>query len=316
MREQKASRISAWLIALIVALLYLAPLYTNNFVLFVIVILLINMLWATATWGIFHQAGQALFAVVVIAGVGGYATALFGKVIDNAWLTIPLAFVTSGLLGIFFYFMATRVRGHIQFAVLNLAFIFVFSYMLVAFTPITGGIDGIEVHGFYPESFFDSMSKKYLVVLSFCIVAFWVIHTLMTSRFGRIITLIGRNPELAATTGINIEKYIFLAYLIFAPLIGLGGILYSHFVGHIAPETWNPDLSLIIVFCTLIGGSGSILGPMVGAVLATGIPISFDITAEFRFGIVGVMAILIFVFKPEGITGWLSQYTRRLYTES
>ena len=103
----------------------------------------------------------------------------------------------------------------------------------------------------------------------------------------------------------NTQKYIILAYLIFTPLIGLGGILYSHFIGHIAPETWNPDLSLIIIFCTLIGGSSSILGPIVGAIIATGLPISFDITAEFRFGIVGIVAILIFVFKPEGVTEWI-----------
>ncbi|MBA7591800.1 hypothetical protein ES708_33966 [subsurface metagenome] len=64
----------------------------------------------------------------------------------------------------------------------------------------------------------------------------------------------------------------------------------------------------MIIFCTLIGGSTSILGPIVGAILATGIPISFDITAEFRFGIVGIIAILIFIFRPEGITEWIKGF--------
>jgi branched-chain amino acid transport system permease protein len=266
------------------------------------------MLWATSTWALFHQSGQALFAVAVIAGIGGYTTALLGRLIPNAWITIPLALLGVALVGIFFYFMATRVQGHIQFAILNLAFIFVFGYLLVAFTKYTGGIDGMKVPYFYPPDFFQPMSHKYIVVLTFCLAALLLIHRVMTSRFGQIITLIGRNPLLAATTGINTDKYIFIAYLIFTPLIGLGGILYSHFVGHISPEAWNPDLSLMIVFCTLIGGSSSIWGPILGAVLATGIPISFDITAEFRFAIVGILAILIFVFKPEGLTGWIRSY--------
>jgi branched-chain amino acid transport system permease protein len=204
--------------------------------------------------------------------------------------------------------MATRVRGHIQFAVLNLAFIFVFRYVIVAFTTVTGGIDGIEVRNFYPEAFFAPMGRKYLVVLTFCLLALFGIQRAMSSRFGKIVTLIGRNPELAATCGINTEKYTFAAYLIFTPMLGLGGILFSHFVGHVAPETWNPDLSLIIVFCTLIGGSRSIVGPIIGAVLATAIPIYFDLTEEFRFGLVGVMAILIFVFQPEGITSWFRDH--------
>jgi branched-chain amino acid transport system permease protein len=92
---------------------------------------------------------------------------------------------------------------------------------------------------------------------------------------------------------------------LFTPFIGLGGILYSHFIGHISPETWNPDLSLLIIFATLIGGASNILGPIVGSIIATGIPISFDITMEFRFGIVGIVAILIFLFKPQGIVGWI-----------
>jgi branched-chain amino acid transport system permease protein len=299
------SRLIALLAGLLLLLLCLAPVYASNFFLFVVVILMINMVWATATWGIFHQAGQALFAVVVIAGVGGYSTALLGKWIPNAWITIPLALVASTIMGIFFYFMATRVRGHIQFAVLNLSFIFIFRYVIVAFTNVTGGIDGIQVRHFYPESFFAPMWRKYFVVLILCSVALLLIHKAMNSRFGKIITLIGRNPQLAATAGINNEKYIFLAYLFFTPMLGLGGILYSHFVGHVAPETWNPDLSLIIVFCTLIGGSSSILGPMIGAILATAIPIYLDLAEEFRFGLVGVLAILIFVFQPEGVTAWL-----------
>ena len=289
-------------------LLYLAPLYLNDFILFVIAVLFIYMIWSASTWAIFHRAGQTLFAVVVVAAAGGYANALLRSVFQNTWITMVLGLLVSGAVGMFFFLMANRVKGHIQFAVLNLSFIFMLRYLLVAFTSYTGGIDGLKVHYFSPENFFSSISQRYLVVLTLGYICLFIIHYVMKSRFGKIITLIGRNPVLASTVGINNDKYIMIAYLIFTPMIGLGGILYSQFTGHISPEAWNPDLSLIIVFCTLIGGSNNIFGPIIGAIIAVGVPISFEITAEFRFGIVGVMAILIFVFKPEGVSEWFERF--------
>ncbi|MBA7591799.1 hypothetical protein ES708_33965 [subsurface metagenome] len=174
------------LAVLVITLLYFAPLYASNFILFIIAFLLINMLWASSTWAIFHQAGQALFAVVLIAGVSGYSTALLGMVIHNTWITIPLALLVSCGIGMFFYILANRVPGHIQFAVLNLALIFVFRYLLVAFTDITGGIDGIKLKYFTPETFFGSISHRYLVVLTLVVLSLFIIHKLFNShRFNK-----------------------------------------------------------------------------------------------------------------------------------
>lgn len=283
--------------------LFLAPFFCSDFIIFLIASLLINMLFATATWAIFHQAGQALFAVAVLGGVGGYISALLGETIGNTWITMAVALLVSCGAGLFLYAFAARVPGHIQFATLNLAFIFVFRYLLIAFTNITKGIDGIKVKYFTPETLFASMKNRYWVVLLIAVISLWIIHGVMSSRFGKIITLIGRNTELAASVGINTKRYLIYSYLIFPPFIGLAGALYSHFIGFISPDTWSPDLSLIIIFCSLIGGSTFFWGPIVGAIIATGIPLYFDVTAEFRFGIVGILAIVIFVFKPEGVVG-------------
>lgn len=300
-------RISLFVV-LIIILFYSVPFLRNDFIMFFIAVLLTNMVWSSSAWAIFHQAGQSLFAIVVIAAIGGYTNALLGKIILNTWITIPLALVVSAGAGIFFFLIANRVPGHIQFAILNLVFIFLLRELLAAFTELTGGIDGLKVKYFTPQSFFKSITNRYLVVLSLSLVSLFIIHKVMSSRFGRIITLIGKNPVLAATVGIDRGKYIFRAYLIFTPLIGLGGVLYSQFVGHISPEAWNPDLSLIIVFCALIGGLSNIWGPIVGTLIAVGIPLYFDITAEWRFGIAGIVAILVFVFKPEGLTEWIKGF--------
>lgn len=297
------SKIRKLLIAVaVLVLLFFVPVFGGNFLCFVFAVLFINMLWASATWAIFHQAGQALFAVAAIAGLGGYISALLGKLIPNIWLTMCISLIISSGLGMFFYLLVRRVPGHIHFATLNLALIFVFRYLLIAFTDITGGIDGLKVKYFMPQ-----MTFKYSVVLIFSLLSLFIIHKLMRSKFGRIITLIGRNPTLAATVGINTGKYLMLSYLVFMPFIALGGVLYAHFIGWISPEAWNPDLSLTIIFSSLIGGTASISGPIVGAIIVTGIPIFFDKLAEFRFGIAGILAILVFIFKPVGVAGWLSQ---------
>ncbi len=292
-------------------ILLFAPFIFSKFIVFVLSVFLINIIYAVATWCIFHQAGQALFAVAAIAGIGGYSTALLGNLIPNTWITMAIVLVISSLMGLVFYILSKRVPGHIQFAILNLAVIFVFRYFIVAFTDYTQGIDGLTVSYFTPQKIFADISHRYWVVLIITLISMIIIQKIMTGRLGRIFTLIGRNRLLASTVGINTDKYLLLAYLIFLPFIGIGGALYSHFIGFISPDAWNPDLSLIIIFCSLIGGTTNIFGPIVGAVLATGIPISFDITAEFRFGIVGILAITIFIFKPEGIVGWIGEIKNR-----
>lgn len=299
------------LFVFIALLLVFVPLVFKKFIVYVTAYLLINMLLAAGTWAIFHQAGQALFAIAVIAGISSYVSAILGGVIGNTWLTILAALVVSCGVGMLFYIIGSRVPGHIQFAVLNLTFIFVFNYFIIAFSTLTKGPDGLAVSYFTPKTFFSNMSHRYWAVLFFTSAGLIMIQKIMASRFGSILTLIGRNPLLAETIGIDVKRYTILTYIIFSPLIGFGGALYTHFVGYVSPAPWNADFSVIIIFCSLIGGAGNIFGPILGAIVATGIPIVFDITAEFRFGIVGILAILIFLLKPDGILGWIKQVTSK-----
>lgn len=291
----------------ITVLLFFAPFIFGKFIVFVIAFILINMLLATGTWAIFHQAGQALFALVVIAGISGYVSAILGQVISNTWITIFIALVVSCGMGMLFYLIASRIIGHIQFAVLNLAFIFVFNYFITALADVTKGPDGLKVDYFTPQALFSNLSYRYWAVLFITAACLIIINKIMTSNVGKTLTLIGRNPMLASVVGIDVKRYTIISYLIFSPVIGLGGALYVHFVGYQSPAPWNADYAVIIVFCSLIGGTINILGPITGAILATGIPILFDITAEFRFGIVGILGILIFLLKPEGIVGWIKE---------
>ncbi len=291
----------------ILIFLFLIPFLFKKFIVFVTAYLLINMLLAAATWAIFHQTGQALFAIAVIAGIGGYVSGILSGTIGNTWVTMFIAVILSCGFGMMLYFVGSRVPGHIQFAVLNLTFIWVFNYFIIALAPITKGPDGLSVSYFSPKWLFADMSYRYWAVLLIASSCIFLIKHIMDSRNGKILTLIGRNPLLAETVGINVKKYTILSYLWFSPIIGLGGALYTHFVGYASPVPWSADFSVIIVFCSLIGGTSSIFGPLLGAIIATGIPILFDATAEFRFGIVGVLAIVIFLVKPEGIVGWIEE---------
>jgi branched-chain amino acid transport system permease protein len=305
-RRNRISRSGLTYVSILI-FLFLIPFLFKKFIVFVTAYLVINMLLAAATWAIFHQTGQALFAIAVIAGIGGYVSGILSEVIGNTWITMLIAVVVSGGIGMVLYCIGSRVPGHIQFAVLNLTLIWVFNYFIVALAPITKGPDGLSVSYFWPKWLFGDIRYRYWAVLLIASACIFLIKYIMNSRTGKILTLIGRNPVLAETVGINVKKYTILSYLWFSPIIGLGGALYTHFVGYISPVPWSADFSVIIVFCSLIGGTGSILGPLLGAILATGIPILFDATAEFRFGIVGVLAIVIFLVKPDGIVGWIDE---------
>ena len=88
----------------ILIFLFLIPFLFKKFIVFVTAYLLINMLLAAATWAIFHQTGQALFAIAVIAGIGGYVSGILSEMVGNTWVTMFIAIVVSCGFGMILYF--------------------------------------------------------------------------------------------------------------------------------------------------------------------------------------------------------------------
>ena len=122
-----------------------------------------------------------------------------------------------------------------------------------------------------------------------------------------------RDDSLAATLmGVDVTAYKLKSFIISAAIAGLGGAFYVHFVRFLDPNTFNFDISIIIISIVILGGTGSIPGSFLGAVLLISFPEILRFASEYRFIIYGLILVLMMRFKPEGILGGHSNRKLRL----
>ena len=137
-----------------------------------------------------------------------------------------------------------------------------------------------------------------LIVLLFC-------HLLKNSATGRAMTAV-REDELAAKMmGINTQKYKMEAFVISAAITGIGGSFYA-FVnnGFIEPTNFSFEVSTALLECVIIGGMGTLRGPLLGAVIIQVLPQVFRFLDQWRFMVFGILLVLILRYRPQGLLGW------------
>lgn len=292
----------------------LLPVITNN--LFWSVFLgrvMSSILLTTAAWALLQVAGQPAFGVSALAGVGVYAYALSAQTGSvNPWLAILFGIFLATLVGMLLSIPSMKIGGIMNQGILNIFFIFAFYAFIAAFPSSTGGAMGIALETLPPADIFAQVPYKYLIILVFTLIGVGAIYWILRTRLGRVIALTGQNERLASSLGINITKYKRLAYLIFTPFLGLAGFCTGYSAGFTSPSYWSVDLSFITILSFWIGGAKSIWGPIVGAALITSIPTLLNVAMEWRIVVCGVLALLIRVYLPEGIVGFLSSKSKDL----
>ena len=112
--------------------------------------------------------------------------------------------------------------------------------------------------------------------------------------------------------GINITGYKILAFVISAMICALGGALYSSLIGYIDPNTFNFDVSTLILSIVILGGMGTLRGMYVGAIVLVAFPEVSRSLMKYRFVLYGVILVLMMRFRPEGLLGWKSSLPYKL----
>ncbi|KKM09780.1 hypothetical protein SY88_16385 [Clostridiales bacterium PH28_bin88] len=305
-------------IILVVLLLVglLLPFITNNsFWSLFLARVLGSIFFTTAVWALLEVAGQPAFGVSAIAGIGVYGYALSANLGGlNPWFAILIGIICATLAGMILSVPSMRIGGIMTQGILNIFFIFAFAALIAALVKYTGGTAGITLKPLPPNGIFGQLRYKYLIVLIFTVIGVGTIYSILKSRFGKIIGLTGSNERLASSLGINVTKYKRLAYLVFVPLLALAGFSIGFSSGVTAPKYWSVELSFITILSFWIGGSRTILGPIVGAAFIAAFPTLFNAAMEWRIVAVGILALLIRMFLPEGIVGFLENKYHNLRT--
>jgi branched-chain amino acid transport system permease protein len=272
-----------------------------------------SILFTTAAWALLEVAGQPVFGISALAGLGVYAFALTAQNGNiNPWLAIIIGIIVATFVGMLLSIPSMKIGGIMNQGILNIFFVFAFSAFIAAFSSFTGGTAGVALEILPPTDIFKQLPYKYMIIMIITVIGVGAIYCILKTRVGKIIALTAKNERLASTLGIDITKYKRLAYLIFIPFIALAGFCSSYTTGFTSPSYWSVELSFITILSFWIGGSGSILGPIVGAALISSIPTLFNVAMEWRIVICGVLALVIRMFLPEGLVGLFSRKPKAL----
>lgn len=254
--------------------------------------------------------GQVSIGHAGFCAIGGYTSALlnvnFGM---NFILSAILAMIVTGLCGLLLGGPTLRLSGT-YLTIATLGFGEIVRMVALNWESLTGGPLGVS-NITRPVIFGIELTTHngglYYLIITLLVLVSICVYVIIRSKMGRAFMAI-RDDELAATLmGINITRYKIASFVMSAMIAGLGGSFYVHMVRFIDPNTFNFDISILIISIVILGGMGTMRGIYLGAILLISFPEFLRFASEYRFIIYGLILVLMMRFKPEGILGGQSR---------
>ena len=294
------------LLALCLAILVAIPQFASSYIVYVVVLaMLFSML--TASFDLLPgYTGPLSFAHAAFYGLGAYTSALLTlRTGMSFWLAMPISAVSVFLFAALVGYPALKLRGH-YFAVTTFFFgHFIYLVLLNTQSLTKGplGLGGIKPPNSIFGIDFGEMNNIYYLILFFGVLTVIFLYLLVKSNFGRLLISIRENEDLAQAVGVNTALYKVLAFSISAGLAGMTGSLFAHFFKLLHPSTFAWMTSEMIVIMFLVGGAGTLIGPIIGAGVVTFVLEIMRFAPELRFIIWSILLIAILVFEPRGLAG-------------
>jgi branched-chain amino acid transport system permease protein len=301
----------AWLLGF--AFLALLPqILTVKYYLHLSVLALIWVIMAQGQNLIQGYTGYVSIVGAGFMGIGAYSSTLLGLHFQwPIWATMAVAPLVTALFALATGYPSLRVKGH-YFAIVTLAFNLIIVIVLVNYKELTNGEAGISN---IPKPWAGSRESFFYLVLVLATALTWLAALIARSRVGEILLAIRQNEDLVGSIGIAAWKYKLFAFVVSAMYAGVAGALYAHFQGFINPEIFGVAQSLDAILAVILGGSGTIAGPVIGAFLVVFLPELLRFADSFRLILYGLILVLATIFMPVGIVGigkaLVARFTRR-----
>ena len=296
-------------IALVVIVFGTLPYYidVDSFFAYYLFICFVYITLAQAWNLVGGYAGQISLGSHAFFALGAYTTAIiWHNDITKTWYYFdPLLMVLSGIVPAIFAIiiglpLLSRLRGD-YFAFGTLAAAEVLRVLILRGGEFTRGAGGIRL----PGSFFESMEPYYWIGLLLALLATAAVYFITRSRIGLALRALNEDETSAASHGIHILQYKILAFAIGSFLMGVCGSLYAYYLFMVQPGgVMNLNWLFIPILICILGGNGTILGPIIGSFIVAGIFTYADIyVGQVHPMVSGGLIVLVMKFMPTGIMG-------------
>ena len=282
---------------------------------------LINVLIAQSINVLTGIAGQISLGHAGFLAIGSYGSALLMK---HVGLPLPASLVAATLMGAgagwVLSFAVGRVR-EFYLAMMTLGFGMIVYEVVREWTAVTGGVAGLRG---VPSPTLRTLTLfgarlgevgYFWLLLGVTAVVIWLLRNFITSPYGRAFFAIHVSELAAGSIGISRAGTKREAYTLSAALMGLAGGFYAHLVGYLGPETFDLNRSVEALVMAIVGGLGTLSGPLLGALLFTYLPEKLQLFADYQFMVYGLILLFSFILLPRGLAGLIlprTQFIKRL----
>ncbi|MBC7502675.1 MAG: branched-chain amino acid ABC transporter ATP-binding protein/permease [Herminiimonas sp.] len=305
------------LVLALAAVLYALPLLvSNSYELRVWMLLLIYALVALGLNILTGLTGLVSLGQAGIFAVGAYAVAVLSTKFGLSFIPcMAVAIALSAALGALLAYPTVRVRG-VYLTVITIAFGIIVENIAIEWQSLTGGTGGISSipHATLFGVKLDDNGYFYLLVAMF-LAAFIFHYNVIKSRYGRAMRAVNQSETAARTVGINPIVIRLMSFVIAAGFAGAAGGAYAYLNRYVNPDTFRFDDSVRFLLMVILGGSGTIFGPVLGAGVLTFIPELLQAFGAWQRFAYGALLALVMFGMPFGIVGTFHLWTRRFGTK-
>jgi branched-chain amino acid transport system permease protein len=299
---------SAWIKAALALLCLCLPLFTNDYTQYVANMMLVFVLVTLGFNVVIGFLGQLAFCNAAFFGIGAYASGIFANLVSSDFLGAWCAGTAAGALaGLVVGLPALRLSGY-YLAIVTLAFGELMRWTYVHADRYTQGATGlmVPVEKLFAFPLADGR-LLYFVFLAITVLLIWLTLNLLRSRFGRDLVAIRNNEAAALALGIAASRFKVAAFVWSGLLVGAAGAMFAALSGRITPESFNLHQLLLQFAMVMVGGLGSVVGSILGAVVLTATPEllrNFPGMEEIFFSF---LLIFVLLFMPRGIGGFIAR---------
>lgn len=257
--------------------------------------------------------GQASFGQNAFACIGGYGSAIltvqYGM---EPLLALIVSMVIAGFFALIIGYPTLRLRGHyLAMATFSLGLI---TYDIsIQWTSVTQGYMGYA--GIPPLGIasFTVENERWKLVMLAVLVAFgfWLSLRMRDSRFGRGLRAISGSEDGAAALGVRVSRFKLIAFVVAALYASAAGSLFAHTIGFISPEVFGPQMAIMTFTMLFVGGVGTIVGPIIGAVVTSLLQEVVRGSGHFQDIAYAVVLLVTLIYAPKGLSALGALFRRK-----